>query len=110
LALLEDAWAPDAVYCDPLAYVVGREALAEHIGGTQAALPGSRLAITGEPDRHHDSVFFRWSMTDADGATTLTGFDVVQLDDEGRISRLTGFFDQGSSGDPLPGVGTSAGG
>lgn len=32
-------------------------------------------------------------MTDATGATALTGFDVVQLDGDGRIARLTGFFD-----------------
>jgi hypothetical protein len=30
---------------------------------------------------------------DASGATALTGFDVVQLADDGRIARLTGFFD-----------------
>ena len=43
--------------------------------------------------RHHDSAFFRWTMTDAAGAVALTGFDVVQLDDDGRIARLHGFFD-----------------
>jgi hypothetical protein len=73
--------------------VVGRTALAEHIGATQAMLPGVRTAVTSEPVRHHDSAFFRWSMTDADGQVVLTGFDVVQLDGTGRIARLTGFFD-----------------
>ena len=56
-------------------------------------LPGGRVEVTTEPVRHHDSAFFRWSMTDGDGATVLTGFDVVQLDEHGRIARLTGFFD-----------------
>ncbi len=92
-AHLEVAWAADAIYCDPLAVVQGREALSEHIGGTQAAIAGGQIAVTSEPVRHHDSAFFRWSMTDASGATVLTGWDVVQLDDTGRIRRLTGFFD-----------------
>lgn len=93
LALLERAWAPGAVYCDPLAVVEGREGLSDHIGAFQASMPGGRIDVTGEPVRHHDSAFFRWALTDASGATVMTGFDVVQLDPEGRIARLTGFFD-----------------
>ena len=56
-------------------------------------MAGGRIAVTSTPVRHHDSAFFRWTMTDAAGATVLTGFDVVQLDADGRIARLHGFFD-----------------
>ena len=90
---LERAWQDDAVYSDPLAHVDGRDALGAHIGGTQASLPGSRIAVTSAPVAHHDSAFFRWTMTDASGAVLVTGFDVVQLGADGRIARLTGFFD-----------------
>ncbi len=93
LALLARAWAPDGVYCDPLDLVTGREALAAHIAATQASLAGGRVEVTGEPTRHHDSALFHWRITDASGATVLTGLDVVQFDDAGRIRRLTGFFD-----------------
>ena len=93
-ALLETAWADDGVYSDPLDHLTGRQALADHIGGTQAQLAGGQIAVTTEPVRHHDSAFFRWTMTDPSGAVALTGWDVVQLDDAGRIVRLTGFFDQ----------------
>lgn len=93
LALLETAWADDAVYCDPLDRVVGRQALAAHIAATQSQLAGGQVAVTSDPVRHHDSAFFRWSMTDSAGSTVLTGWDVVQLDPSGRIARLTGFFD-----------------
>ncbi len=93
LRLLETAWADEAVYCDPLDLVQGRTGLCAHIGATQAALPGGRIEVTSDPVRHHDSAFFRWTMTDAAGAVLLTGFDVVQLDGDGRIARLTGFFD-----------------
>jgi len=93
LALLRQAWAADAVYCDPLAVVTGRDALSDHIAQFQASMPGGRIEVTSEPVRHHDSAFFRWSLTDAEGATVMTGFDVVQLDRTGLIARLTGFFD-----------------
>lgn len=91
--LLERAWAPDAVYCDPLDLVVGREALCAHISAFQESLDGGRIDVVAEAVRHHDSAHFPWAITDAAGGTLLTGFDVVQLDDRGRITRLTGFFD-----------------
>ena len=93
LELLERAWAPDAVYCDPLALVTGQEALSAHIAGFQESLGGGRIDVTAEAVRHHDSAHFPWAISDATGATVLTGFDVVQLDEQGRITRLTGFFD-----------------
>lgn len=93
LELLDRAWLPDAVYCDPVDRVTGRDALAQHIAATQSGLAGGRVAITTAPVRHHDAAFFRWTMTDAGGATVLTGFDVAQLAPDGRIARLTGFFD-----------------
>ena len=92
-ALLERAWAPGAVYCDPLAHVVGAEALSEHIAETQRSLAGGRVEVTAEATRHHDSAHFPWAITAPDGSTVMTGFDVVQLDERGRITRLTGFFD-----------------
>lgn len=101
--LLERAWAQDAVYCDPLDLVHGREALVAHIGAFQRSMAGGRVEIRTEADRHHDSAHFRWAVTDAAGAQVLTGFDVVQLDDAGRITRLTGFFD-------VPEPGQEAGG
>jgi hypothetical protein len=100
LALVERAWAPGAVYFDPTAVVTGREALSDHIAGFQAAMPGGRIDVTSEPVRHHDSAFFRWTLTDAAGATVTPGFDVVQLDPDGRIARLTGFFDSDTGTTP----------
>ena len=91
--LLERAWAEDAVYCDPLDLVTGREALVRHIGEFQRSTPGGRIDVVAEATRHHDSAHFRWAMTDAAGRQVLTGFDVVQLDEAGRITRLTGFFE-----------------
>jgi hypothetical protein len=93
LELLETAWEAEAVYSDPIDRVEGREALAAHIAATQAMLAGGRVEVTTKPVRHHDSAFFRWAMTSGDGTPVLTGFDVVQLDEHGRIARLTGFFD-----------------
>jgi 3-oxoacyl-ACP reductase-like protein len=85
-------WAPGAVYCDPLAHVTGIDALVEHIGKTQNDLTGGRVEVTGKAIRHHDSAYFPWAVQDVAGETVMTGFDVVQLDEQDRITRLTGFF------------------
>ena len=92
-ALLERAWAEDAVYVDPLDHVTGREALVGHIGAFQSSMAGGRVEVVGDTARHHDSAHFRWRIVDVTGQQVLTGFDVVQLDAEDRITRLTGSFD-----------------
>lgn len=92
-ALLDVAWAEDAVYSDPLAEVVGRDALSDHIGATQESLAGGEIRITTAPVTHHANAFFRWTTFGADDSELLSGWDVVQLDADGRIARLTGFFD-----------------
>jgi hypothetical protein len=35
-------------------------------------LDGGLVEVTSEPVRHHDSAFFRWTMTDKAGATVLS--------------------------------------
>lgn len=105
--LVQRCWSPEAIYCDPLDVVTGRAALVAHIGRTQQLLPGGRTAISSRPVRHHDAGFFRWTMTDANGAVVMTGFDVVQFAENGQIARLTGFFDSDTD-PPAQGEGPAA--
>ncbi len=85
--LLDIAWGHDAVDRNPLAAVTGRDALSAHLAETQASLQGG--------------AFFRWAINDATGTVVMTGWDVGQLDDHGRIARLTGFLDA-DTGSPRP--------
>jgi SnoaL-like domain len=90
-ALLEQAWADDGVYLDPTARAEGREALVEHIGGFQVAMPGHTIDMTSGVDVHGDVFRFAWVMRTADG-DVLEGMDYGELADDGRISRIVGFF------------------
>lgn len=92
LALLEQVWADDGVYCDPQVLLADREALARHIGAFQTSAPDWDIVITSEPLEHHDAAHFRWSIRDGSGADVIAGLDVAFFDDSGRITRLTGFF------------------
>ena len=90
--LLEQAWADDAVYCDPTATVAGRDALITHIAGFQQMLPGARIEMTSGVDEHDGWLRFAWSMIDASGATATEGFDVGEIGPDGRLQRIVGFF------------------
>ena len=105
--LLERAWADDGTYTDPLAHVLGREALVQHIGLFQQQAPMVRLVRASGIDEHHGVLRFAWK---AEGATEpplagLEGLDIGELAGDGRLRRIIGFFgplpslDQAQAGD-----------
>ena len=96
-AILEKAWAEDGVYTDPTAYVDGREALVKHIGGfLEAANAGNgpALQIDSSVDVHHTRFLrFAWKVMAPDGETVLSpGMDYGELDEDGRLKLIVGFF------------------
>ena len=99
-ALLERCWAADGVYCDPLGRVTGRDGLADHIGGFQAQQPGARLEVVSGVDEHDGYVRFGWRLLAADGAVALEGTDFGELDGDGVLRRIIGFFGPLPSGGP----------
>ncbi|WP_138758069.1 nuclear transport factor 2 family protein [Modestobacter altitudinis] len=91
-ALLEQCWAVDGVYCDPLSQVTGRDGLADHIGGFQAGQPGARLEVVSGVDEHDGHLRFAWQLRAADGSVALEGTDFGELDGDGVLRRIIGFF------------------
>lgn len=90
--LLERVWAPDGAYSDPApTHAEGRGALSETIDRLQRQLPGARFRC-GAAQAHHGFFRFGWVMLGADGGERLRGTDFGELDAEGRIRRIVGFF------------------
>jgi hypothetical protein len=54
------------------------------------SVPGLTFTLAGPVDAHHDIVRFTWSL----GDDLVIGFDVLVVDEEGRISRVHGFLDK----------------
>jgi hypothetical protein len=93
LALARRAWADDASFVDPMFSASGGpEAISEAIGGAQAQFPGHVLTRTSGIDAHHSLVRFSWQLADPDGNVVVDGLDVAIVADDGRLSRLAGFF------------------
>lgn len=93
-ALLAEHWSPRARYVDPLADVSGVEALGAVMDAVQAQFPGFVFSQVSEPDAHHRQLRFCWGLGPDGAEPVVIGFDVVILDEAGRIEDVRGFLDR----------------
>jgi hypothetical protein len=89
---IDAAWVPAARYIDPQLEAEGHGGLGEMVAGVQAHFPGHRFRRTTGIDQHHDRVRFGWELVAPDGSVTVAGIDVGELDGDGRLRSITGFF------------------
>ena len=89
---LQATWSETGLFRDPMACLVGRSAMHDHIARCQASHPGCRFTVTGSPVHYLDQIHFTWAAFDAFGSELLTGSNFGELDTTGRIARLVGFF------------------
>ncbi|HEY7606131.1 MAG TPA: nuclear transport factor 2 family protein, partial [Actinomycetes bacterium] len=92
LKILERCWADDGAYVDPNVELRGRSALSEHISTVQAGRPGARIEMMSRVERHHHVVRFLWRLVRADGRAGETSIDVGEVDADGRLTKIIGFF------------------
>lgn len=92
--IVEEVFAPDAVYTDPLGSVSGHEGIDGFIAGAQQQFAGLTFELGGVVDGHHDIARFTWHLGPEGAVEPLAiGFDVVTVAG-GRISRVAGFLDK----------------
>ena len=92
--LVDEVWAQDATYIDPLAEAHGRDAIDATIAAVQAQFPGLAFTLLDSVDTHHRQARFTWGLG-PDGAEPLVvGFDVAVADSEGRLTSVLGFLDK----------------
>ncbi|GAA4575348.1 nuclear transport factor 2 family protein [Planotetraspora kaengkrachanensis] len=88
-------WTEDAVLTDPLTTVTGHDGIDAVIAGAQQMFPGFVFTLGGKVDGHHDIARFTWHLGPQDAAEpVVTGFDVIVIADDGRISNVHGFLDK----------------
>ncbi len=93
-AMLEECWADAGTYTDPTAHVEGRAALATHIAGflSSPQFKGYSIIQTSGIDEHHDVFRFEWEMRDGEGKSLTKGMDYGEIDADGKITKIVGFF------------------
>jgi hypothetical protein len=91
-ALVDETFADDARYLDPLMAGEGQDGIDAMIGAAQAQYPGHRFELSDGPDAHNDVVRFTWTLHGADGPLAR-GIDFGTLDGDGRLLNVTGFLE-----------------
>lgn len=92
--LLERHWSVDATYVDPLAEVSGRESIGAVITAVHEQFPGFVFSLASGPDTHHSQTRFQWGLGPAGEEPIIVGFDVMTVDEDGRIRSVIGFLDK----------------
>lgn len=90
--IIAEVMTGDCAYVDPAKQLYGQAALVECIGELLDRHPGRRIVRTSEVDAHHLVCRFTWQLVNADGTTGPESIDFVEFAEDGRISRVTGFF------------------
>lgn len=89
-AVLDDVCAAAVVYRDRFGHTHGRDDLDGHIAAAQLHLP-SQLVRDGEPRATLAMALVDWAAT-AEGKPAARGTSLVELDADGKIARVTGFW------------------
>ncbi|GAB3656000.1 nuclear transport factor 2 family protein [Glycomyces tarimensis] len=92
--LVASLFTDDVTYVDPMAEVSGHEGVSAFIAGAQAQFPGWRFTLAGDVDGHHNQARFKWGLGPEGEESPVIGFDVINLDESGKIAAVHGFLDQ----------------
>ena len=92
---VEQLWADDGGYTDPLATVRGHDGVAAVIEGAQKLFPGHVFRLLGEPEQHHDIARFQWELVPSGGGESVAiGADTAVLTEDGKLRDVFGFLDK----------------
>ncbi|MGI9608538.1 MAG: hypothetical protein ACR2P0_20575 [Acidimicrobiales bacterium] len=89
---LEKAVTEDFIFCDPLHWHVGHDALEANVRQFRADQPDAVFLMSSGWDHHHNRYRYRWDFTRR-GRALVHGLDIATVDEEsGLIERIDGFF------------------
>ena len=92
--LVEEVWAPDATYTDPLADATGRPAIEATIVAVQGQFPGFVFTLAGPADTHHRQTRFTWNLAPEGAEPVVIGSDVAVTGPDGQLVAVYGFLDR----------------
>ncbi|PHS41990.1 MAG: hypothetical protein COA91_01055 [Robiginitomaculum sp.] len=88
---LDIALAPDVVFADPDNFVEGIDAFEAMVRTFLAEKPTAKCEHTSGFNVHHNRYRYNWLVSLGD-TPIMPGMDVVELDDQGKVKRVDGFF------------------
>jgi hypothetical protein len=88
---LERALSPDVEFIDPSIETHGIDEFEANVHEVHSRIPGAEYSRTSAVDSHHSLHRYAWQIA-LDGEVVMPGFDVTEVDDDGRATRVLGFF------------------
>ena len=88
---LERALAPDVHFIDPSIETRGLDEFEANVHAVQARIPGADYRRSSAVDGHHGLYRYHWEIWRGE-ELLLPGFDVAEVDGQGRVRRVLGFF------------------
>lgn len=88
---LEKALSPDIEFIDPSIHTRGIDEFEANVHEVHGQLPGAVYERVSAVDGHHTVYRYHWQIS-VNGEVVLPGFDVTEIDDDGKVLRVLGFF------------------
>jgi len=92
--LIEQTWAEDATYRDPVLEGSGRDGIDAMTTGFQQAYPGHTFELTEDHPLDEAARRFGWQLLSPTGEIQMTGQDTYVLNADGLLQSIVGTFDQ----------------
>lgn len=91
-AMVQRIWAADGRLVDPPLAASGHAGIVNQAAQLLSQFPGHRFVRSSGIDSHHGMARYAWQLVNPAGAVVLEGIDIAQVDDQGRLQQVTGFF------------------
>jgi hypothetical protein len=92
MGAIRELWNPEGRLVDPPLEARGHQGIADQAATLLSQFPQHRFERSGAVDAHHGFVRYGWKLLDANGAAVLQGVDFAELDAQGRLAKVVGFF------------------
>ena len=92
MALIREIWSLEGRLVDPPLEARGHAGIADQAATLLSQFPGHRFERTSALDMHHHFLRYGWRLCNPAGEAVLAGVDFMDLDVDGRIARVVGFF------------------
>ena len=91
-AAIRQAWNAEGRLVDPPLEARGHQGIADQAATLLSQFPQHRFERSTAVDAHHGFARYGWRLVDAKGSAVLQGVDFAELDGEGRLLKVVGFF------------------
>ncbi|MEY2582452.1 MAG: hypothetical protein QOE09_2301 [Ilumatobacteraceae bacterium] len=91
-ALIAGAWNSEGELLDPPLEGRGHAEIGALADVVLTHYAGHRFVRTTAVDSHHGFARYGWELAGPDGSVAVSGIDVAQFDQAGKLLRIVGFF------------------